>query len=127
MAREYSESAGSPRDSAASGEFRSHSLILPPSAAGLRLDQALARALPQYSRARLQGWIEAGAVTVDGQRPRSKDKVLGGEKVEVAARLEADERVAPEPQPLAVVHHDRALFVINKPAGMVVHPGAGNP
>jgi 23S rRNA pseudouridine1911/1915/1917 synthase len=127
MAREYSESAGSPSDSPACGEFRSHSLILPASAAGLRLDQALARALPQYSRARLQGWIEAGAVQADGRRLRAKDKVLGGERVEIAARLEADERVAPEARPLAVVHQDRALFVINKPAGMVVHPGAGNP
>lgn len=127
MAREYSESTGSPSDCAAFGEFRTHSLVLPPAAAGLRLDQALARALPQYSRARLQGWIEAGAVLVDGRRLRAKDKVLGGEHIEVAARLEADARVAPEAQPLAVVHQDRALFVINKPAGMVVHPGAGNP
>ena len=126
MAREYSESAGSPSDSPAAGEFRNHSLVLPADAAGFRLDQALARALPQYSRARLQGWIEAGAVLVDGRRLRAKDKVLGGEKVEVAARLEADDRVLPEAQPLAVVHQDRALFVINKPAGMVVHPGAGN-
>ena len=92
----------------------------------MRLDQALARELPQYSRARLQGWIEAGAVKVDGRQPRSKDKVLGGEQVEIAARLQADDRVAPEAQPLAVVHEDRALFVIDKPAGMVVHPGAGN-
>ncbi|MGH8318099.1 MAG: 23S rRNA pseudouridine(1911/1915/1917) synthase RluD [Steroidobacteraceae bacterium] len=127
MAREYSESAGSPCDSEAAAEFRSHSLVLPASAAGLRLDQALARSLPQYSRARLQGWIEAGAVQVDGRRLRAKDKVLGGERVEVAARLEADARVVPEAQPLAVVHQDRALIVINKPAGMVVHPGAGNP
>ena len=127
MAREYSESAGSPSDSPESGEFRNHSLVLPASAAGLRLDQALARALPQYSRARLQGWIEAGSVQVDGRQLRAKDKVLGGEQIEVAARLEADERVMPESQPLTVVHQDRALFVINKPAGMVVHPGAGNP
>src|SRR5487761_59103 len=127
MAREYSESAGTPSDSAAEGEFRSHSLVLPAGVAGLRLDQALARALAQYSRARLQGWIEAGAVRVDGRQPRTKDKVFGGEQVEVAARLEVDRRVAAEAQPLAVVHQDRALFVINKPAGMVVHPGAGNP
>ena len=126
MAREYSESAGNPSDSPGSGEFRTHSLVLSGDAAGLRLDQALARALPQYSRARLQGWIEAGAVLVDGRRLRAKDKVLGGEHIEVAARLEADERVAPEAHPLAVVHQDRALLVINKPAGMVVHPGAGN-
>ncbi|MFI4886934.1 MAG: 23S rRNA pseudouridine(1911/1915/1917) synthase RluD [Steroidobacterales bacterium] len=127
MAREYSESAGSPSDSPEGGEFRSHSLVLPPQAAGLRLDQALARALPQYSRARLQGWIESGAVRVDGRQLRAKEKVLGGEQVEVTARLEADTRVAPEAQPLTVVHEDRALFVIDKPAGMVVHPGAGNP
>lgn len=127
MAREYSESAGSPSDSPDCGEFRSHSLVLPVEAAGLRLDQALARALPQYSRARLQGWIEAGAVLVDGRQLRAKEKVLGGEQVEVTARLEADTRVAPEAHPLAVVHEDRALFVIDKPAGMVVHPGAGNP
>ena len=101
--------------------------MLPGGLAGLRLDQALARELPQYSRARLQAWIEAGAVTVDGRRPRGKDKVLGGERVEIAARLEADDRVAAEARPLAVIHEDRSLFVINKPAGMVVHPGAGNP
>jgi 23S rRNA pseudouridine1911/1915/1917 synthase len=127
MAREYSESLVRPSDSEACAEFGSHSLVLPASAAGLRLDQALARALPQYSRARLQGWIEAGAIRVDGRQPRAKDKVLGGERVEVAARLEPDERVSPEAQPLRVVHEDRALFVIHKPAGMVVHPGAGNP
>jgi 23S rRNA pseudouridine1911/1915/1917 synthase len=127
MAREYSESAGSPSDSPDAGEFRIHTLVLPAGAAGLRLDQALARELPQYSRARLQGWIEAGAIQVDGRRLRPKDKVLGGERVEVAARLEPDQRVAPEAQALAVVHQDRALFVINKPAGLVVHPGAGNP
>jgi 23S rRNA pseudouridine1911/1915/1917 synthase len=127
MAREYSESAGSPSDSPDGGEFRNHSLVLPASAAGLRLDQALARALPQYSRARLQAWIEAGFVRVDGRQLRAKDKVLGGEQVEVAARIEADESVAPEAQALSVVHQDRALFVIDKPAGMVVHPGAGNP
>lgn len=94
--------------------------------AGLRLDQALARALPQYSRARLQSWIEAGAVRVDGQVPRPRDKVHGGEQVRIEARLEPETRVAAERMPLDVVYKDRGLFVINKPAGMVVHPGAGN-
>lgn len=109
-----------------SPEFRTHAFALEPDLAGLRLDQALARALPQYSRARLQAWIEAGAVQVDGRRLRGKDKVLGGEQVQIEARLEADEQVAPEAMPLEVVFKDRALFVINKPAGLVVHPGAGN-
>ena len=107
-------------------EFRTHSLALPEDLQGLRLDQALARALPQYSRARLQGWIEAGAIQVNGRRLRAKDKVVGGERVEIEARLEVDVQVAPEAMPLEIVFKDRALFVINKPAGLVVHPGAGN-
>lgn len=109
------------------GEFRSHALELGPDLAGLRLDQALARVLPQYSRARLQGWIEAGAVQVDGRVPRGRDRVLGGERVRIEAHIEADRQVAAESLPLDVVFRDRALFVINKPAGLVVHPGAGNP
>ena len=108
-------------------EFRTHALQLPADYAGLRLDQALARALPQYSRARLQSWIEAGAVQVDGRAPRSKDKVLGGEQVQIEAQLEVQTEVAAEKQPIDVVHKDGAIFVINKPAGWVVHPGAGNP
>jgi 23S rRNA pseudouridine1911/1915/1917 synthase len=107
-------------------EFRTHSLTLPEDLQGLRLDQALARALPQYSRARLQSWIEAGAIQVDGRRPRAKDKVVGGERVRIEARLEVDAEVAPEVMPLEIVFKDRSLFVINKPPGMVVHPGAGN-
>jgi 23S rRNA pseudouridine1911/1915/1917 synthase len=107
-------------------EFRTHSLTLPEDLQGLRLDQALARALPQYSRARLQSWIEAGAIQVDGRRPRAKDKIVGGERVRIEARLEVDAEVAPEVMPLEIVFKDRSLFVINKPPGMVVHPGAGN-
>lgn len=107
-------------------EFRTHELALPLDFSGLRLDQALARALPQYSRARLQTWIEAGAVEVDGRRLRAKDKVVGGEQVRIEARIEAEGRVAAEELPVDIVFKDRALFVINKPAGLVVHPGAGN-
>ena len=101
-------------------------MVLPQELGGLRLDQALARVLPQYSRARLQAWIEAGAIEVDGRRLRAKDKVLGGERVHIEARLEAQEQVSAEQMPLEIVLEDRALFVINKPPGMVVHPGAGN-
>ena len=107
-------------------EFRSHALTLPPEAAGLRFDQALARSLPQYSRARLKEWIESGAVQVDGRPLRAKDKVLGNEQVRIEAQLPLQTEVAPEALPLAVVFKDRALIVINKPAGLVVHPGAGN-
>jgi 23S rRNA pseudouridine1911/1915/1917 synthase len=107
-------------------EFRTHSLALPEELQGLRLDQALARALPQYSRARLQSWIEAGAIQVDGRRLRAKDKVVGGERVQIEAQLEVQEQVAAEAIPLEILFKDGALFVINKPPGLVVHPGAGN-
>jgi 23S rRNA pseudouridine1911/1915/1917 synthase len=107
-------------------EFRTHDVQIGLPLAGLRLDQALARALPQYSRARLQSWIEAGAVRVDGQLPRARDKVHGGEQVRIEARLEPETRVSAEDMPVDVVHKDRGIFVINKPAGLVVHPGAGN-
>ncbi len=108
-------------------EFRAHELVVPAELGGLRLDQALARALPQYSRARLQSWIDLGAVLVDGCVPRARDKVWGGERVRIEARLEADGVVAPEALPLEVVYEDRDLLVLDKPPGLVVHPGAGNP
>ncbi|MGH8267981.1 MAG: 23S rRNA pseudouridine(1911/1915/1917) synthase RluD [Steroidobacteraceae bacterium] len=109
------------------GEFRSHTLTLPAGLAGLRFDQALARALPQYSRAQLKAWIESGAARVDGKALRPKDKVRGGEHVQVAAQLAARTGASAEALPLTVVFQDRDLLVIDKPAGLVVHPGAGNP
>ena len=108
-------------------EFRSHELELPAAAAGLRFDQALARALPQYSRAQLKSWIESGAARAEGRALRGKDRVLGGERVRIEARFASLSEVGAETLPLAVVFRDRALLVIDKPAGMVVHPGAGNP
>ena len=110
----------------ATGEFREHALTLSPEAAGLRFDQALAQALPQYSRARLKTWIESGAVEVDGRPLRGKDRVLGGEQVRIHAQLPSHGRVQAEAMPLTVVFSDRSLLVLDKPAGMVVHPGAGN-
>jgi 23S rRNA pseudouridine1911/1915/1917 synthase len=100
---------------------------LPPESAGLRFDQALARSLPQYSRARLRDWIESGAVQVDGRALRPKDTVLGGEQVRIEAELPVQGDVTAEAIPLEVVFENRALLVVNKPAGLVVHPGAGNP
>jgi len=108
-------------------EFRTHAIDIPEALVGLRLDQALARLLPQYSRQRLQGWIEAGAVQLNGAIPRSKDRILGGEQVRIAAQIEAETAVAGESLPVDVVYEDEALRVINKAAGVVVHPGAGNP
>lgn len=108
-------------------EFRSHELELPAAAAGLRFDQALARALPQYSRAQLKSWIESGAARTQGRALRGKDRVLGGERVRIHAQLAIASEVTAEKLPLTVVFRDRALLVIDKPAGLVVHPGAGNP
>ena len=110
----------------AAGEFREHALTLAAEAAGLRFDQALAQALPQYSRARLKTWIDSGAVQVDGRPLRGKDRVLGGEQVRIRAQLPPQGRVQAEALPLTVLFRDRSVLVIDKPAGLVVHPGAGN-
>jgi len=102
-------------------------LRIPADRAGQRLDQALAALLPDYSRSRLKGWIESGEIRVDGLPRRPRDKVLGGEAVVLRASLPVEVSAEPQAIPLDVVHEDPHLFVVNKPAGLVVHPGAGNP
>ncbi|HWK75776.1 MAG TPA: 23S rRNA pseudouridine(1911/1915/1917) synthase RluD [Povalibacter sp.] len=103
-----------------------HSLIIPDTRAGQRLDQVLAELLSEYSRTRIKDWIETGQVLVNGGQLRPKDKVLGGEQVEVSATLPQAVEVAPESIALDIVHQDEHVLVINKPVGLVVHPGAGN-
>jgi 23S rRNA pseudouridine1911/1915/1917 synthase len=103
------------------------SLTIPPEQAGQRLDQALAALLPDYSRSRLKSWIESGEIRVDGVQRRPRDKVSGGESVALEATLPEETRAAAQPMALVVVHEDRHLVVVDKPAGLVVHPGAGNP
>jgi 23S rRNA pseudouridine1911/1915/1917 synthase len=107
-------------------KFQTHTVSLPPELAGRRLDQVLAQLLPQFSRTRIQRWIEEGAVRVNGLAPRARDLVTGGETVNVEARLSDETGVAAEDLPLDIVHQDAAVIVINKPPGLVVHPGAGN-
>ena len=107
-------------------KFQTHQLALPPELAGRRLDQALAQLLPQYSRTRIQRWIEEGAVRVNGLAARARDVVVGGETATVEARLPPETGVAAEKLPLDIVHEDAAVIVLNKPPGVVVHPGAGN-
>jgi len=107
-------------------EFQTHRLDLPASAAGQRLDQALAAALPQYSRARLQRWIRTGAVRVQGRTLRPRDRVQGGEQVVVEAEFPPATAIPAQPRALAIVYQDEALLVLDKPPGLVVHPGAGN-
>lgn len=94
---------------------------------GERLDKLLARVLNEFSRSRLQQWIESGAVRVDGEVRRARDAVQMGERIEVQPQAEPETLAfAPEPVPLEVIHEDAALLVIDKPAGLVVHPAAGN-
>ncbi len=100
---------------------------IPPSCAGMRLDQALAQLFDGYSRSRLTQWLKAGQVRVNGQQLRGRDKVWGGEQVEVHAELEEQTDWQAEAIPLEIVYEDEQLLVINKPAGLVVHPAAGNP
>jgi 23S rRNA pseudouridine1911/1915/1917 synthase len=109
-----------------SPETRVHKLVLEACPGGQRLDQALAAALPQYSRSRLANWVKSGAVTVNGAAARPRDAVYGGERVVVRAETQPDTEVQPESMPLKVAFKDRHLFVIDKPSGLVVHPGAGN-
>lgn len=100
---------------------------VPAEAAGRRLDQALAALFPQYSRSRLKAWIESGCVRVDGQLPRPRDLVTGGERIRIEAEIEATTAVAAQRIALSIVYEDETLIVVDKPPGLVVHPGAGNP
>lgn len=102
-------------------------LTIPPECSGLRLDQALQQLLPDYSRSRLQTWIKEKRVTLDGRSTAPKQAVWGGEKVVVEPELHPSETAfLPEEIALDIVYEDDALIVINKPAGLVVHPGSGN-
>ena len=105
----------------------SQTRAIPEDLAGLRLDQALARMFPEYSRSRLKEWLLAGAISVDGGPKRPRDAVQGGETVILEPQPETAVRAEPEPIALDIVFEDDALLVVNKPAGLVVHPGAGNP
>jgi 23S rRNA pseudouridine1911/1915/1917 synthase len=94
---------------------------------GMRLDQALAQQLPEYSRSRLQEWIAAGLVTLNGTAANSKQKVWGGEVVVVRPQAHPSELpYQAEDIPLDIVFEDDSILVINKPVGLVVHPASGN-
>ena len=95
---------------------------------GQRLDQALAELFPDYSRSRIKEWILEDRVQVNGKTiNKPKEKVLGGETVAIDAQIEEDARWEPQDSPLDIVYEDDDILVINKPRGLVVHPGAGNP
>ena len=102
-------------------------LTVPADLAGLRFDQALARLVPEHSRSRLKDWIDKGLVTLDGATVQGKQRLCGGERIIVAV-AETPITLADSPQPidLAIVHEDAAVLVVDKPPGLVVHPGSGN-
>ncbi len=104
------------------------SAAVPTDLAGLRMDLALVKLFPQFSRNRLQVWLKSGHVLVDGRQPESSAMTIGGEKIQLAPPPAADV-AAPRAQrmALAIVFEDAHLIVIDKPVGLVVHPGAGNP
>jgi len=102
---------------------------VPRALAGSRLDVALARMFPQYSRSRLQAWLRAGRVRVEGlPAPRASVAVAAGERLEVLPPPAPDADAPPaQKMRLAIVYEDDDLLVLDKPAGLVVHPGAGRP
>jgi 23S rRNA pseudouridine1911/1915/1917 synthase len=104
------------------------SAAVPLELGGLRMDLALARMFPQYSRNRLQAWLKTGHALVDGVRADGSTKAIGGEKIELAPPPAADvARPKAQRMALDIVFEDADLMVIDKPVGLIVHPGAGNP
>jgi 23S rRNA pseudouridine1911/1915/1917 synthase len=101
--------------------------IIPDTAAGMRLDQALAQLFPDYSRGQLTKWLKAGDILVNEQQLRPRATVAGGELVVINTELEETKAEwTAQPISLDIIYEDASVIIINKPAGMVVHPGAGN-
>ena len=116
-------------DAVADGDLPEESFRLfqvPYEYGGLRLDQALTKLLPDHSRSRLQGWVKDGRVLVDGVAVDAKKKLRGGEELAVDEPPPEALTDLPEDIPLDVVFEDDAILVIDKPAGLVAHPGSGN-
>ena len=111
-------------------ETNSRYLTIPRELHGQRIDTVLAELIPEYSRSQLSSWLKQGKITVNNSQLKPKDKVSGGEEIDFAVDLSLENKVEhcePEDIPLNIVFEDDDILVINKPAGLVVHPGAGNP
>jgi 23S rRNA pseudouridine1911/1915/1917 synthase len=103
-----------------------HEIIVPEDYKNVRLDQALAKIFSQYSRSRLQAWIQAGKVRVEGKLLKPRDKLTGGEKIILETLLEDCTGWTAAKMDLSIVYEDEDILVLNKPVGVVVHPGSGN-
>ncbi len=114
-------------DEGADEALELHRFEVPPEAAGLRFDQALAQLLPEYSRSRLTEWIKAGEATLDGAPARPRDPVRAGQQIDLRARPTREVEAEAQDIPLDILYADEDVLVINKGVGLVVHPGAGNP
>lgn len=101
--------------------------IVPAELDGKRLDQALAGMFPDYSRSRLKEWILAGQVAIDGRQQAPRARVHHGQRIVLTATREIREVAPAQPLQMAIVYEDEDVLLIDKPAGLVVHPGAGNP
>ena len=101
--------------------------MIPVDAAGQRLDKVLASLFPPYSRSQLQNWLREGRMTMEGSIPSQRQIVRGGERLHLLVPKAASQEWRPQSLPLQVVYEDSEIVVIDKPAGLVVHPGAGNP
>jgi 23S rRNA pseudouridine1911/1915/1917 synthase len=101
--------------------------VVPDAAGGRRFDAVLAELFPEYSRSKLAAWIRSGDVLLDGRQVRPRDPVRGGEAVRLQAVEEVQTHAGPEDIALSLLHEDEAVIVLDKPPGLVVHPGAGNP
>jgi len=101
-------------------------VTVPADAHGARLDQVAARLFPNHSRSRLQAWIRDGDLTVDGKKARPRDKVAVDAVLALKTRIEPEVDWSGEAIPLDIVHEDEHVIVVNKPAGLVVHPAAGH-
>ncbi|MFC3657614.1 23S rRNA pseudouridine(1911/1915/1917) synthase RluD [Xanthomonas hyacinthi] len=114
----------SPEDAVSDGPRQ---VRVPDHAAGRRFDAVLAELFPAFSRSRLAEWIKSGDALLDGARARPRDALRGGEIASLHVVLETQTHALPEDIPLEVLYEDDQVIVLNKPAGLVVHPGAGNP
>jgi len=102
-------------------------IVIPEKFKGKRLDLALSKLFPEHSRSRIQSWIKAGEVEVNNSKYKQRNVVNSGDIIKINTTLKSIDKHQAEHIGLDVIHEDKAIIILNKPAGLVVHPGAGNP